>query len=168
VSFQTPKAFLDQKRKLYLLPGQIGIAEKETLISTLLGSCVAVCLHCPLTKIGGMNHYLLPEVIGGEKPSPRYGAIAIPQLIEHMEKQGADRYQLQAKIFGGAAVLADNRIGLAIGQRNIALAESMMKEAGIWIVRKDVGGERGRRITFDTTTFEVMVQYNLSNEKKTA
>lgn len=167
MSFQ-PKAFLDQKRKLYLLPGQIAIAEKETLISTLLGSCVAVCLHCPLTKIGGMNHYLLPEVIAGEKGSPRYGVVAIQQLIEHMEKQGADRYQLQAKIFGGAAVLADNRIGFSIGQRNIEMAERSMKEAGIWVVRKDVGGERGRRITFDTTTFEVMVQYNLSDEKKTA
>jgi chemotaxis receptor (MCP) glutamine deamidase CheD len=129
---------------------------------------VAVCLHCPLTKIGGMNHYLLPDVTAGEKASPRYGSAAIQQLIEDMEKKGADRFQLQAKIFGGAAVLTDNRIGFSIGQRNIEVAEKMLKEAGIWVVRKDVGGERGRRITFDTTTFEVMVQYNLSDEKKTA
>jgi two-component system chemotaxis response regulator CheB len=168
VSADSPRGFFDQKKKMYLLPGQIMVADAETLISTLLGSCVAVCLHDPLTKIGGMNHYLLPEVTNGEKPSPRYGVFAIPQLIEELDRKGADIYQLQAKIFGGGNVIANNKLGQEIGIRNIAIAEKMLKERGIWVVRKDVGGERGRRITFDTTTFEVLVHYNLSDDKKTA
>lgn len=166
MSIPKPKGFFDAKTKLFLLPGQIVVAEKETLISTLLGSCVAVCLHDPLTKIGGMNHYLLPEVLGNEKPSPRYGVFAIPELIKEMDRKGADIYQLQAKVFGGGNVIADNRIGESIGRRNIELAEKLLKEHGIWIVRKDVGGERGRKITFDTTTFEVLVTYNSSDEVK--
>ncbi len=168
MSEQSPRNFFDQKTKLFLMPGKIVVADQETLISTLLGSCVAVCLHDPLTKIGGMNHYLLPEVLNNEKPSPRYGAFAIPELIREMEKKGADIYQLQAKVFGGGNVLVDNKLGQSIGQRNIQIAEKMLKEAGIWIVRKDVAGERGRKITFDTTTFEVLVSYNSSDEKKTA
>ncbi len=150
------------------MPGKLVVAEQETLISTLLGSCVAVCLHDPLTKIGGMNHYLLPEVLNGETPSPRYGSFAIPELIKEMDKKGADIYQLQAKVFGGGNVLKDNKLGQSIGQRNIAIAEAALKAAGIWIVRKDVAGDRGRKITFDTTTFEVLVSYNSSNDKKTA
>ncbi len=168
MSDQSPRDFFDQKTKLFLMPGKIVVAEQETLISTLLGSCVAVCLHDPLTKIGGMNHYLLPEVLNNEKPSPRYGVFAIPELIREMDKKGADIYQLQAKVFGGGNVLVDNKLGLSIGQRNIQLAEKVLKEHGIWIVRKDVGGERGRKITFDTTTFEVLVSYNSSNDKLTA
>jgi two-component system chemotaxis response regulator CheB len=163
-----PPGFFDAKKKLYLLPGQVVVAEQETLISTLLGSCVAVCLHDPLTKIGGMNHYLLPEVLGNETPSPRYGTFAIPHLIKELDKKGADIYQLQAKVFGGGNVIADNRIGESIGKRNIEMAEKLLKEHGIWIVRKDVAGTRSRKITFDTTTFEVFVTYNASNEKITA
>ena len=161
-----PRSFFEQRSRLFLLPGQTVVAEKETLISTLLGSCVAVCLHDPLTKIGGMNHYLLPEVLGKEKPSPRYGMFAIPELIRQMERQGADIDQLQAKIFGGANVNLNNHIGASIGKRNIELAEKYLKEHGIWVVRKDVGGERGRKITFDTTTFEVMVSYHSSKDEK--
>lgn len=166
MSIPKPKSFFSEKTKLFLLPGQIVVAEKETLISTLLGSCVAICLHDPLTKIGGMNHYLLPDMLGGEKPSPRYGTFAIPALIKEMGRRGADTDQLQAKVFGGGNVIADNRIGETIGKRNIELAEKLLKENGIWIVRKDVAGERGRKITFDTTTFEVLVSYNSSDETK--
>ncbi len=161
------KGFFEQKGKVFLLPGQLVVAEKETLISTLLGSCVAVCLHDPLTKIGGMNHYLLPEVLGNEKPSPRYGTFAIAELIKEMDRKGADIDQLQAKVFGGASVVADNRIGESIGRRNIELAEELLKKNGIWIVRKDVSGTKSRKITFDTSTFEVLVSYSSSGEKKT-
>ncbi|MGZ5278692.1 MAG: chemotaxis protein CheD [Pseudobdellovibrionaceae bacterium] len=168
MSEQSPKGFFDQKTKLFLMPGKIVVADQETLISTLLGSCVAVCLHDPLTKIGGMNHYLLPEVLNNEKPSPRYGVFAIPELIREMDKKGADIYQLQAKVFGGGNVLVDNKLGQSIGIRNIEIAEKTLKEHGIWIVRKDVGGIRGRKITFDTTTFEVLVSYNSSDDKRTA
>lgn len=163
-----PKSFFEQSGKFFLLPGQMVVADKETLISTLLGSCVAVCLHDPLTKIGGMNHYLLPEVLGNEKPSPRYGAFAIPELIKEMDRKGADIYQLQAKVFGGASVVADNKIGESIGRRNIELAEELLKKNGIWIVRKDVSGNRSRKITFDTSTFEVHVTYNAGSDKKSA
>jgi two-component system chemotaxis response regulator CheB len=152
-------------KKIFLLPGKLDCAGEETLITTLLGSCVAVALHDPLTKIGGLNHYLLPEVIKGETPSPRYGIIAIPELIEEMEKRGADRFQLQAKIFGGANVLANNSIGESIGKRNIEIAQKMLKEAGIPVIRKDLGGERGRKIVFNTSTFEVLVSYNGDDSK---
>lgn len=168
MAVQAPKKFFDQKNKLFLMPGQIIVAEQDTLISTLLGSCVAVCLHDPLTKIGGMNHYLLPEILGNELPSARYGSHAIDLLIKEMDRRGADVYQLQAKIFGGGNVVADNKIGQSIGVRNVQTAERILKERGIWVVRKDVGGERGRKITLNTTTFEVVVQYNHDDKKESA
>jgi chemotaxis receptor (MCP) glutamine deamidase CheD len=166
VSVQPPKKFFESGNKLFLMPGDVMVANENALISTLLGSCVAVCLWDPLTKIGGMNHYLLPVVLPNEKPSPRYGSFAIEHLIQEMDKKGADIYQLQAKIFGGGNVLTDNKIGQSIGVRNIALAENTLRERGIWVVRKDVGGDRGRKITLNTTTFEVVVQYHQSEEEK--
>ena len=165
-ALKSPTEALAKAEKFFLLPGKVQCSEKEMIITTLLGSCVAVALHDPLTKIGGLNHYLLPEVLKGETPSPRYGSFAIQDLIDHLEKLGADRLQLQAKIFGGANVLANNSIGESIGKRNIEIAQKMLKEMGIPVVRKDLGGERGRKIIFNTASFEVLVEYNGEERNK--
>jgi two-component system chemotaxis response regulator CheB len=146
----------------YLFPGKFAAFDEETIVSTLLGSCVAVALYDPVTKIGGLNHYLLPEVGANDVPSGRYGAAAIEMLIDEMVELGASPARLQAKIYGGANVIAITFSGSAIGTRNIELAEKELSRRKIRIVERNVGGESGRTLKMNSSTFEVKQQF--SNE----
>lgn len=148
--------------KYYLFPGKLAVFKEETQISTLLGSCVAVALHDPISKVGGLNHYLLPEPGPNDVPNPRYGTAAIEMLIEEMLRLGASVDRLQAKIYGGGNVIAVSMLGESIGQRNIEVAEQMLQRKGIRILQKNVGGESGRTLKVNTHTFEVL--HSFSNE----
>jgi two-component system chemotaxis response regulator CheB len=144
----------------YLFPGKLAAFKEETIVSTLLGSCVAVALYDPMTKIGGINHYLLPELAENDVPSGRYGNAAIEMLIEEMVNLGASPSRLQAKVYGGGNVIAVSFSGLAVGTRNIELALSELGKRGIRIVEKSVGGDSGRTLKFNTHTFEVLQHFS--------
>lgn len=130
----------------------------QCAVTTVLGSCVAVCLWDPLIGAGGMNHYLLPLWNGEGLPTPRYGNIAISMLIEKLLSMGCARSSLAAKVFGGANVLGSSSGLLNVGERNIALAESALAENGIRIVNRDTGGTAGRKIMFRTGSGDVFVK----------
>ena len=80
---------------VYLVPGRLHAASEPTAITTVLGSCVAVCLHDPLASVGGMNHYLLPWPAPHER-SARFGSIAIESLLESVLRLGAHQPRLRA------------------------------------------------------------------------
>lgn len=141
----------------YLFPGKVLAFKEECVVTTLLGSCVAVALHDPESKVGGLNHYLLPEVMPGEVPNARYGSFAIPELISEMEKLGASTKNIQAKVYGGANVISGAKVGEGIGKRNIDLATETLKSLGIKIVDSHVGGEVARTIKLNTSTFNIIV-----------
>ncbi|WP_041583447.1 chemotaxis protein CheB [Bdellovibrio bacteriovorus] len=140
----------------YLFPGKLAAFKEETVISTLLGSCVAVALHDPTTRIGGLNHYLLADGMPDERENTRYGAHAIPLLIEECVHLGANRGRLQAKIYGGGNVISVSQIGEGIGKRNIEFAEKILRDHGIPILERNVAGESARTIKMNTATFEVL------------
>ena len=129
----------------YLLPGGLFAHECEHLVTTVLGSCVSVCLWDPLQKIGGINHFMLPLWNGEGLASPRYGNIAIDKLIEKVTGLGADPENIRAKVFGGGDVLTCNGF-LSIGQRNIELARDHLADAKIPIISADTGGKNGRKL----------------------
>jgi chemotaxis protein CheD len=148
----------------FLKQGMIAVSQEECIITTVLGSCISVCLWDTIAGIGGMNHYMLPLWNGEGLPSPRYGNIAIPRLIEKMTGSGGKKSNLRAKVFGGAemlSVLKESK--MKIGAQNIILAEDLLTKEGIPIVSIDVGGHRGRRIQFNTKTGAVMLK-RLSSE----
>jgi chemotaxis protein CheD len=143
---RTPDA--GDRVQVYLHAGQLFAAATPTVISTVLGSCVAVCLHDPVTHVGGMNHYLLPLHVDREH-SPRFGTVAIPALVEAMVKAGASRGTIVAKVFGGASVIAAmNQRGRRLGDENALLALRLLEEARIPVLDRDVGGSRGRKLVF--------------------
>ena len=133
----------------FLYPGQLYVSGDGVQISTILGSCAAVCLWDRRKKIGGMNHYLLPE--GQENaPNPnRYGNIANSALLNQMLSMGCNVKDLQGKIFGGASAFAVDPEN-SLGAQNVKLAEEFLLERGIPLMLKDVSGRRGRRLTFNT------------------
>lgn len=142
----------------FLHPGAIFTDRNEYHITTVLGSCIAVCLWDPMLKTGGMNHYMLPLWNGEGLASPRYGNIAIQKLIEKMLRLGSKKQNLKAKIFGGAAVLNSSSSLLSVGARNILVAEDLLLQEKIPIVSQDVGGELGRKIQFNTTTGGILLK----------
>jgi len=144
----------------YLYPGGLFAEAEPHRVTTVLGSCVAVCLWDPLRGIGGINHYLLPFWNGEGLPTPRYGNIAIDMLLERMLTLGAGRSSLQAKIFGGAAMWENSNGLLAVGERNIALARTLLERHRIPVVSADLGGDAGRKIIFDTATGSVLLRRN--------
>lgn len=145
--------------KVYLQPGQwIATAEPAT-ITTILGSCVAVCLWEPRLRIGGMNHYMLPFETGASSGSARFGDVAIRQLVSRLMALGARPDRLEATLAGGACVMEAFRRhdGDHVGYRNADLAERLLPAHGIRIFRRELGGNRGRKLIFGTMTGEIQV-----------
>lgn len=145
---------IEKDKPFYLFPSALYVSEKPMLITTVLGSCVAVCLWDPNTEIGGMNHFMLPFWNGKGLASPKYGNIAIDTLINKMVETGVSKANIVAKIFGGGAVLNDSSV-LNIGARNIRVAQKVLKENNINILSYSVGGNLGRKIIFNTKTGEI-------------
>ena len=135
---------------VYLLAGQVHAASTPTVITTILGSCVAVCLFDPEAQVGGMNHFLLPLPVSRER-SARFGNVATEELLEAVLRMGAARPRLRAKIFGGAAVLGTRPAGRrSLGEANAQLALGQLDDLGIPVRDGDVGGARGRKLIFHT------------------
>jgi chemotaxis protein CheD len=136
-----------ERAHAYLHAGQLLAFAAPTAITTVLGSCVAVCLHDPATKVGGMNHFLLPLHVERDR-SPRFGTVAVPALIEAVVRAGASRKTLVAKVFGGASVIGAMAQGRRLGEENAELALRLLEEARVPVLDKDVGGSRGRKVVF--------------------
>lgn len=150
----------DQNTKThYLFPGTIFVNKERHLVTTVLGSCVAVCIWHPGSEIGGINHYLLPLWNGEGLPTPKYGNIAIVRLIEKVRGL-AGRGELIAKVFGGASMWSRSEGALAVGERNVELALRTLEEEKVKIVSQDVYGEMGRKVIFDTQSGSVLLRRN--------
>jgi chemotaxis protein CheD len=156
---------------LTVAPGDhVVTAHPDEIISTVLGSCVAACLRDPLKGLGGVNHFLLPEAADGGHDRPdhamRYGDTAMEILINSLMRRGADRSRLEAKIFGGARVLAGQTL-FAIGSRNVDFVTKFLQREGIQTLAKDVGGERSRRLYYHPGTGKAWV-HQLDRPSQTA
>ena len=138
-----------ERSKVYLHPGELFASVDACAVTTILGSCVAVCLWDPVSRIGGINHFLLPEWNKTTQPSPRFGDVAMKALIDRLLALGAQRRRLEAKMFGGACVLqAFQERESHLGARNVGAAESFLSEHNIPVVGSDVGGPKGRKLIF--------------------
>lgn len=159
-----PQGYFDPQLKAHvfkLLPGRFHVATADEVIGTLLGSCVAACIHDPVRGIGGMNHFLLPdagpqdEFAAVVSSGARYGAFAMESLINALLSRGASRQRLQVKLFGGARVLA--RLS-DVGARNIEFVRRYVATEGLTVVGADLGGEQPRKLLMYPATGRVMVR----------
>lgn len=141
--------------KYLLRPGYIIVPDQPTVISTVLGSSVAVSLYDKRRKIGGMNHFLYPSIEESHKATAQYGNVAIPTLVKMMKFAGARVSGLEAQLFGGSFNFTD--CNKDIGRKNLAAARQQLARYRIKIVSQDIGGELGRKIVFNTHTCEILV-----------
>ena len=147
--------------KQYVLPGRVFATREPYAITTILGSCIAVCLWDSRLQAGGLNHFLLPHPAGPRQVSARFGNHAMDQLLEEVLDLGSHTLDLQAKIFGGARILQSEeaaKAGEHLGDRNVKLAKEFLNKKRIAIVAEDVGGRGGRKIIFNTTDGSVLLR----------
>jgi len=147
-------------KAVYLQPGGVVATSRPTEVTTILGSCVAVCLWDEGLRVGGVNHFLLPTTPIGQPPSGRHGSAAIPMLLRELERLGCQRQHLRAKVFGGAHLIGTPLSGGApsLGGRNAELARRVLAEAGIAVLAEDVGGTLGRKLRFRTDTGTALIK----------
>jgi len=137
-----------------VLPGEYFVDNDDILVMTTLGSCIAACLWDRHAQIGGMNHFMLPE---GQGDSGRYGSFAMELLINEMMKRGASKSRMEAKIFGGGAVIAGMNT-INVGERNTNFVIDFLKLERIPIVSKDVMDVYPRKVCFLPRSGKAMVK----------
>ena len=137
-----------------ILPGEYFVDDQDLLVMTTLGSCIAACLWDRERRVGGMNHFMLPE---GSGDSGRYGSYAMELLINEMMKRGASRLTMEAKVFGGGAVIS-GMSSLNVGERNTQFVISYLQTERIPIVSKDVMDIYPRKVCFLPASGKAMVK----------
>ena len=138
--------------------GGVYASERPTIIKTLLGSCIAVCLHDAERAVGGMNHFMLPRGEGDDADAGRFGVHAMDLLIGAIMKAGGDRRRLVAKVFGGANVLDLQGSVVDVPRRNIDFAKMFLEEEGIPVLSAAVGGRYPRHVHFHTDSGRAFVK----------
>lgn len=142
-----------------VLPGEYFVTQKGMLLVTVLGSCVAACVRDADSGIGGMNHFMLPDDGGRDviANSARYGTYAMEVLINHLLKMGVRRNRMEAKVFGGGAVMA-SLASSNVGTRNAEFVLNYLKVEKIPIVAKDLLDSYPRKVYYFPETGKVLVK----------
>jgi len=148
------------KKAISIHIGGLHASRGSAIIETTLGSCVAVCLYDPLEQIGGLNHILLPgkaDLLHFDSAA-RYGVNAMELLINRIMAIGGNRFQLVAKVFGGAHLLPSISIENGVGKKNAEFVVAFLKMEKIRITGCDIGGYESRKIYFHTDTGDVFLK----------
>jgi chemotaxis protein CheD len=150
----------------YLQSGECLLTSEPLRVVTVLGSCVAVTFHDPVSRFSAMCHAVFPNrrCRGrlAEHDSPyRFVDESVSRLVERLERHGVPRGRLEVKVFGGAEVPVAGRLpapGLAVGRSNIKAAFDALQAHGLVVQSSDLGGRRGRTLVFTTRTGEVLLK----------
>ncbi len=165
--FEHVKRYLDpacDKWTAKILPGEYFVTRHDESITTVLGSCISACIRDPAVKIGGMNHFMLPEdnsvgksswLDGPGALSTRYGSYAMESLINALMNLGARRERMEVKLFGGGKILTSMT---DVGKKNITFAKHFLKIEGFHIAAEDVGDVCPRRVIYHPSTGVVMLK----------
>ncbi|MEY7998827.1 chemotaxis protein CheD [Clostridium sp. Mt-5] len=147
---------------------KVGIADMNTasspdkIITIGLGSCVGIALYDSRINIGGLAHIMLPDStqFSSAKNPLKFADLAVPLLIEKLEKLGVNRRNLRAKIAGGASMFnfSDKSMIMDIGNRNGIAVKNILKKYSISILAEDLGGNKGRTMIFDTSDGVVKIK----------
>jgi chemotaxis protein CheD len=155
-----------------ILPGEYYVTSQDESITTILGSCISACIRDRELRIGGMNHFMLPEDTSDGQSSwmdkatglaTRYGSFAMESLVNEILKRGGRRNRLEVKLFGGGKMLASM---IDVGARNIAFARDWLKTEGFVVLAEDVGDTVPRRIVYTPADGKVMVRHLMSMESR--
>ncbi len=136
--------------------GDYCVTDQPIVITTVLGSCISVCVYDKSTGYGGMNHFMLPKKSDDKdmyRPF-RYGLFSMEQMINQFLKQGVSKEHLEAKVIGGAKMMGKLS---NIGQLNIDFIMQYLSDEKLRLIAQDIGGEQGRKLAFFPNTGRLLV-----------
>jgi len=150
---------------LFLKPGEMVLSEEPLIVTTLLGSCVAVTMFSPRHRMGAICHALLPSCrkdlpcSHGQSDSGKYVECAIQLMLERFAVHGVAKSEIEAKLFGGSDMFDTSEGRTAsVGRQNLEMALRLLEDQPVRLVTQDLGGKRGRKIIFHTHTGEVFLK----------
>lgn len=156
--FGGSRSYLDKKTGVTIVNVHAGdcftTKQDGQMAATILGSCISACIHDPIAKIGGMNHFLLPSSNSADGESARFGAFAMEQLMNDLMKLGGRKDRFEIKIFGGGNVIENSSM---IGDKNINFVKEYLRNEGLKIVAEDVGGTTPRKVRYTPYTGKAMI-----------
>lgn len=158
---RSPSLYFDQsmgREAAKIQPGECYVTALDMVLVTVLGSCVSACIRDPVARIGGLNHFMLPEATADESVASqpmRYGVYAMEVLINDILRRGARRERLEAKVVGGGNVLRGFGAN-SVGERNAAFVTRFLGAEGIRLVGQDLGGPHARKIYYFPATGRLM------------
>lgn len=140
-----------------LMPGEFYISQSGEMITTVLGSCVSACIYDSERRIGGMNHFMLPEkgTAAIMDESARYGLYAMETLINELLKSGCRKRDLKVKLFGGGQIIANMS---DVGRKNILFAKNFLYAEGLPLEASDLGLIFPRKVNFFPDSGKAMVK----------
>lgn len=144
-----------------IAPGEYYVTSRDMALVTVLGSCIAACVHDRTQGIGGMNHFMLPadghdsgDVVSR---SMRYGTYAMEIMVNELLKMGAKRNYLEAKVFGGANILRGFSMS-NIGQLNADFVVNYLGIEKIKLVAQDLLDDYPRKVYYFPKSGRVLVK----------
>lgn len=158
---RSPALYFDQsmgREAAKIQPGECYVTSLDMVLVTVLGSCVSACIRDPVARIGGLNHFMLPEATADESVASqpmRYGVYAMEVLINDILRRGARRERLEAKVVGGGNVLRGFGAN-TVGERNAAFVTRFLGAEGIRVLGQDLGGPHARKIYYFPATGRLM------------
>ena len=138
----------------FLQPGELFFLVRPTLVSTVLGSCVAVTLFYPPLSLGCICHAVFPE--GKGLMGLKYVDQAVLRMVSYFDRRAIPRLDLEAKLFGGASQFGEG--GHNVGAKNVSAALLALEQAGLRLAVSDVGGAQGRKLLFNSQSGEVFLK----------
>ncbi|MGK5094654.1 chemotaxis protein CheB [Deltaproteobacteria bacterium TL4] len=165
--------YKSDKLTTILLPGEVLVTQKDMVISTVLGSCVAVCLWDEKHRLGGMNHVMLPVCGEQEVPTTKFANVSTFVLCHLLKDKGLQLRSLSARVFGGAdsrTEAAKQLVG-SVGLRNLEVTFAVLQRLGLPVTGQDIGGGQGRKIWFDVGSGKIkmvyLTKYDFTRETRT-
>jgi len=150
--FEHVNRYYDKQHDSYaakILPGEYYVTSSQEVVTTVLGSCISVCVYDPVNSIGGMNHFMLPSGNSDNdimSQSFRYGDVAMEKLVNVILRHGGNKAELIFKAFGGGQIIKNMT---SIGQRNISFLHKFMTMEGYKLSASDLGGPHPRKVVFN-------------------
>lgn len=144
---------------VFLRPGELHFGMEPSVVGTILGSCLAVTLHCRRLAVGAICHAVLPY--GQDRKNFRYLDRAIDHMVGEFFLVGASPVELDAKLFGGADMFDARFVGRGgptVGRQNIRAAREILGDKGIGVSKEQLGGNQGRKLYFYPHTGEVLLK----------
>jgi len=151
------QATLSKTKEKLVGMGQIAVAGAPERLKAILGSCIGLVIYHPRLKTGVMAHIVLPDSAGRQGAAGKFGDTAVPEMLALLAQRGTPAHGLIAKFAGGANMFGSTG-PLQIGDANNDAVMQALASAGVRIAGQDVGGNKGRRIVFDSATGELTIE----------